>query len=41
MLAETEDVCYRISPDVEILNPYLENCLKLCGKAIGKAVFER
>jgi E3 ubiquitin-protein ligase HUWE1 len=40
VLAETEDVCYRINPDLQ-LDDHLKNCLRLCGKAIGKAVFER
>ena len=40
MLAETEDVCYRINPEVGS-DEYFRDCYKLCGKAIGKAVFER
>lgn len=40
VLAETEDVCYRLNPDLQ-LDEHLVNCLRLCGKAIGKAVFER
>ena len=40
ILAETEDVCYRINPELQ-LDDHLKNCLRLCGKAIGKAVFER
>ena len=40
MLAETEDVCYRLNPEVGF-DDYFRDCYRLCGKAIGKAVFER
>ena len=40
ILAETEDVTYRINPDADE-DEHIINCFRLVGKIIGKAIFER
>lgn len=39
-MAETEDVTYRINPEVDV-DKYIIDCYELFGKVIGKAIFER
>ena len=39
-LAETEDITYKINPQAEISDHFIE-CYKLFGTVLGKAIFER
>lgn len=39
-LAETEDVCYRINPDIQ-MHDHFTKIYRMIGRAIGKAIFER
>jgi len=39
VLAETDDVTYKINPDAEICDHLIE-CFKLFGTVMGKAIFE-
>jgi len=40
ILTETEEVMYKINPDVDV-DEHICNCYKLFGKIVGKAIFER
>lgn len=40
VLAETEDVTYKMNPEIE-LDEYLTSCFRIAGVATGKAIFER
>jgi len=40
ILAETEEVTYRINPSADF-DDHIFECFRLFGKIIGKAIFER
>ena len=40
IIAETDDVTYRINPDIDI-DEHILNCYRLFGKILGKAIFEK
>jgi hypothetical protein len=40
VIAETDDITYKINPDAE-QDEHIIECFSMLGKVIGKAIFER